>query len=142
MMSKILFLVGLVSVATLFGSMAFFSSVIAPLIFMKLDEATAGRFVRSIFPWYYLIIAGLSLLATACLLVIHPLEAAILAIIALGAVFARQFLMPRINNYRDRMVEGDNKAEKAFAGLHRLSVWINGGQLIGALTVLVLMGLA
>ena len=40
------------------------------------------------------------------------------------------------------MVEGDNKAEKAFAGLHRLSVWINGGQLIGALTVLVLMGLA
>ena len=141
-MFEILFLVGLVSVATLFGSMAFFSGVIAPLIFTKLDEATAGRFVRSIFPWYYLAIAGLSLLATAGLLAIHPLEAAIMGIIALGAVFARQFLMPRINDYRDRMVEGDKKAERAFAGLHRFSVGINGVQLIGAFTVLVLMGLA
>ena len=141
-MLEALFLVGLVSVATLFGSMVFFSGVIAPLIFTKLDEATAGRFVRSIFPWYYLVIAGLSLLATASLLAIHPLEAAIMAIIALSAVFARQFLMPRINDYRDRMVEGDKKAEKAFARLHRFSVWTNGVQLIGALTVLVLMGLA
>jgi hypothetical protein len=141
-MFEILFLVGLVSVATLFGSMVFFSGIIAPLIFTKLDEATAGRFVRSIFPWYYLVIAGLSLLATASLFAIHTLEAAIMAIIALGAVFARQFLMPRINDYRDRMVEGDKKAEKAFAGLHRFSVGINGVQLIGAFTVLVLMGLA
>jgi hypothetical protein len=141
-MFEILFLVGLVSVATLFGSMVFFSGIIAPLIFTKLDEATAGRFVRSIFPWYYLVIAGLSLLATASLFAIHTLEAAIMAIIALGPVFARQFLMPRINDYRDRMVEGDKKAEKAFAGLHRFSVGINGVQLIGAFTVLVLMGLA
>jgi len=141
-MLEILFLVGLVSVATLFGSMAFFSGVIAPLIFTNLDEATAGRFVRSIFPWYYLVIVGLSLLATATLSAIHPLEAAVMGIIAFGAVFARQFLMPRINDYRDRMVEGDKKAEKTFAGLHRLSVWINGGQLVGALTVLVLMGMA
>jgi hypothetical protein len=141
-MFEILYLAGLVSVATLFGSMAFFSGVIAPLIFTKLDEDTAGRFVRSIFPWYYLTIAGLSLLATASLLAIHPLEAAFMAIIGLGAVFARQFLMPRINDYRDRMVEGDKEAERAFSGLHRFSVWINGVQLIGTFTVLVLMGLA
>jgi hypothetical protein len=141
-MLDILDVIGLVFVATLFGSMAFFSGVVAPLIFTKLEEVTAGRFVRSIFPWYYLVIAGLSLLAAAALSAIRPLEAAVMGIIALGAVFARQILMPRINDYRDRMVEGDKKAEKSFARLHRLSVWINGIQLIGALAVLVLIGLA
>ena len=141
-MLDIIVVIGLVSVATLFGSMAFFSCVIAPLIFTKLDDVTAGRFVRSVFPWYYLVIAGLSLLAAVSLLAIRPLEAVLLAIIALGAVFARQVLMPRINDYRDRMAEGDKKAEKSFAGLHLLSVWINGVQLIGALSVLVLMGMA
>ena len=141
-MIDLLVVIGLVSVATLFGSMAFFSFVIAPLIFMKLDEATAGRFIRTIFPWYYLVIAGLALLATFSLLAIRPLEAAVMAIIALGAVLARQILMPRINAHRDRMLKGDKEAEKTFASLHRLSVGVNAAQLIGALTILVLLGLA
>ena len=59
-MSEFLFITGLLSAAILVGSMVFFSWVMAPLIFIKLDETTAGPFVRSIFPWYYLVIIGLS----------------------------------------------------------------------------------
>ena len=142
MVLELLFMIGLVSVALLLGSIAFFSGVVAPLIFTKLDEATAGQFVRSIFPWYFLVIVILSLLAAISLPVIYPLEAVMMALIAIGAMFARQFLMPRINECRDRMLEGDRKAAKSFEGLHRFSVWINSCQLIGALAVLVLMGLA
>lgn len=141
-MSNVLHVIGLVSVATLFASMAFFPGVIAPLTFMKLDEATADRFVRGMFPWYYLVIALLSLLAAASLLAINPLEASAMGLIALGAFVFRQILMPRINDHRDGLRKGDAKAEKAFARLHQLSVWINGVQLVGAFSVLVLMGAA
>ncbi|MDJ0948847.1 MAG: DUF4149 domain-containing protein [Alphaproteobacteria bacterium] len=140
-MSTILDVLGLVAVSTLFGSMAFFSAVMAPLIFIKLEAATAGRFVRSIFPWYYLVIAGLSLAAAAFLALGRPLEAAIMGLIALGAFVSRQILMPRINRHRDRVLDGDASAERAFTRLHRASVWINGAQLLGALVVLVLIGM-
>jgi hypothetical protein len=118
-MSNVLDVMGLVSVATLFGSMAFFSGVIAPLTFMKLDAATAGPFVRGIFPWYYLVIALLSLLAAASLVAVRPLEASVMGLIAFGAFVSRQVLMPRINNQRDGMLKGDAKAERSFARRHR-----------------------
>ena len=54
---------------------------------------------------------------------------------------ARQVLMPRINVHRDKMVGGNAEAERAFQGLHRLSVWINGGQLIGSVAVMFMLGL-
>ncbi len=141
-MPEVLDVVGLISVATLFGSMAFFSGLVAPFTFTTLDAATAGRFVRGLFPWYYLVIAGLSLLATVSLVAVRPLEAAVMALVALGAFASRQLLMPRINDHRDRMLGGDAKAEKGFSRLHRLTVWINAAQLAGALSVLVLIGLA
>ncbi len=134
--------IGLVSVATLFGSMAFFSGVVAPVTFTTLDEESAGRFVRGLFPWYYLVIAGLALLAMVALAAVRPLEAAVMALIALGAFVSRQLLMPRINEHRDRMLGGDASAERGFSRLHRWSVWINAAQLMGALVVLLLIGVA
>ena len=132
---------GLVAVATLFGAMAFFSGVVAPLVFVKLDGASAGRFLRGIFPWYYLVIALLSLLALASFLAIDLLDAAIMALVALGALVSRQTLMPRINHHRDRMLAGDAAAANSFSRLHSLSVWINGAQLLATLVVLVRLGL-
>ena len=141
-MTSFLEISGLLAAAILFGSMVFFSGVVAPLTFSKLDAATAGRFIRSIFPWYYVVIAALSLIAGASLAVMRPLEASVMGPIALGAFVSRQLLMPRINDHRDRMLKGYANAEKAFARLHRLSVWINGAQLVGAFSVLVLLGMA
>ena len=140
-MEILLDVIGLVAVAALFGSMAFFTFLMAPLIFVKLEAATAGRFVRGVFPWYYLAIAVLSGLALAALVTTRPLEAGIMVLIGLGAIASRQMLMPAINRRRDRMVAGDPAAEKAFNRLHGLSVWINAAQLLAALAVLVRMAI-
>ena len=134
--------IGLISVSGLFGSMAFFSAVVAPYTFTQLDAATAGRFVRGIFPWYYLMIATLAAVAGIALLTVRPLEAAVMGAVALTALLSRQVLMPRINDNRDRMLTGDAGAERRFARLHRASVWINSGQLMAALAVLVAFALS
>ena len=138
-MNSFLTVLGQVSTATLFGSMAFFSCVMAPLVFIKLEEATAGRFIRSVFPWYYLVVLVLSLVAALALAFALPLHAAAMAAVAAGAVVSRQMLMPRINHHRDAMLAGDSSAGKSFDRLHKLSVWINGAQLLAALAILVLL---
>ncbi len=141
-MPLVLDVIGLVAVATLFGSMAFFSFVVAPLVFVKLDGASAGRFLRGFFPWYYLVVGLLALLALAALAALRPLEATTLGLVVLGAVVSRQVLMPRINHHRDRMLEGQADAERAFNRLHRLSVWINALQLLAAFVVLLRLATA
>jgi hypothetical protein len=141
-MPLVLDVIGLVAVATLFGSMAFFSFVVAPLVFVNLDGASAGRFLRGFFPWYYIIVGLLSLLALGALAALRPIEAATLGLIALGAVISRQILMPRINHHRDRMLEGDAGSGQGFNRLHRLSVWINGAQLLAAFIVLLRLAAA
>ena len=51
-------------------------------------------------------------------------------VIALSGLFSRQSLIPKINNYRDAEIAGDKSAKSKFDRLHRLSVGINGGQII------------
>jgi len=135
-------ILGLIAAAILFGAMTFFSFVVAPVAFIKLDAAAAGKFIRSIFPWYYLILLVLALITCALLVQKHHLEGTIMGLIALGTIVSRQILMPRINQFRDRMLDGDETAEKPFTWLHRLTVWINALQIIGALFVLTTLTMA
>jgi len=51
------------ALAVAFGGMTFFSAVVAPLVFVKLPAATAGGFIRELFPWYYLTLGAVSLIA-------------------------------------------------------------------------------
>ena len=132
---------GIVAVASLFGSMLFFSCIVAPLVFVELEAATAGRFIRRLFPWYYAVVGGLALLSAVCMAGGRSLDAIVMTLVLLGAVLSRQILMPRINRYRDRMVAGDAAAEAPFERLHKVSVWINGVQLLAALTVLIRLAL-
>ncbi|MEE4190217.1 MAG: DUF4149 domain-containing protein [Halieaceae bacterium] len=125
--------------AGLFGSMLFFSFVMAPLIFTQLDEATAGRFIRAVFPWYYLVLLALSGIAAVTLFSVAPLEAGVMLAIASMAAFSRQVLMPQINRQRDQAAEGDASAGKRFDQLHRFSVIINMVQLVGVTVVLILL---
>lgn len=122
--------------------MAFFSFVVAPLVFAKLDGTSAGLFLRGFFPWYYLVVGLLSLLALGALAALRPAEAVTLGLVALGAIVSRQILMPRINHHRDRMLEGQPDAERDFDRLHRLSVWINAAQLLAAFVVLLRLATA
>lgn len=140
-MEHILSAVGFVSTALAFGGMVFFSIVVAPAVFTKLDEVNAAKLIRGIFPWYYLYVIITAGLAALMMLTIVPWAAAGLAVAALGAFISRQGLMPRINGARDQAKDGDVEAEARFEKLHKLSVQINGFGLAGALAAVVLIAI-
>jgi hypothetical protein len=123
--------------SALFGSMLFFSFVMAPLIFANLEAPTAARLIRAVFPWYYLVLLVLSGLAGVTLAAAAPLEAGIMLAIASLAGFSRQILMPNINKLRDRSNNGDERAGRQFRQLHGASVLINMVQLVGVTLVLI-----
>ena len=127
---------GAITVATLFGSMAFFSCVVAPLVFIELDAATAGRFIRRLFPWYYAVIATLSLIATLSFAATLPVDAITMGLVFIGACVSRQILMPRINRQSDAVAQGDISAQGSFDRLHRISVIINAAQVIAVFCIL------
>lgn len=124
-------------VAALFGSMLFFSFVMAPLVFANLDAPDAARLIRAVFPWYYLVLLVLSGLAGLLLAVPAPLEGGVMLAIASLAAFSRQLLMPNINKLRDKSHEGDKTAGRRFRQLHGASVLINMVQLVGVTLVLI-----
>jgi hypothetical protein len=128
------------SLAAMFGGMLFFSAVVAPMVFVKLPGEHAGRFIRQLFPWYYLVNGALALLGVLFLAVSaarSTLDLVLALSIVAGFVYARQLLMPRINALRDAALAGDEQAGVAFERRHRLSVVINAVQLILALALLV-----
>ena len=133
---NLLGITGAITVATLFGSMAFFSCVVAPLVFIELDAATAGRFIRRLFPWYYAVIATLSLIATLSFAATLPVDAITMGLVFIGACVSRQILMPRINRQSDAVAQGDISAQVSFDRLHRISVIINAAQMIAVFCIL------
>lgn len=127
---------GLIIISMLLGAMIFFSLIVAPITFIKLKKDEASNFIRSIFPWYYVVIIFLSLLSCAILLVAKSFESLIMGMISIGAIASRYWLIPKINLYRDRSLEGDNSSEKLFNRFHKFSVLINGLQILGIIYVL------
>ena len=121
----------------LFGSMIFFAAVMAPLVFIKLPGDIAGRFIREVFPRYYLwgmIVGAVGLLAA---LGVSLMDVVLLGLVVAGFVYAREFLMPRINRRRDAALAGDETARPQFERLHRQSVIINGVQMLVLLWVFI-----
>ena len=114
-------------IAISLGAMLFFSFVIAPVIFKILDANNASKFVRKIFPHYYLI--NLVLLSIVVLLLLYissiNLDFYITLIIAILFAFSLFILMPLINKLKD------NKEERKFKYSHTFSVIINFIQIIG-----------
>lgn len=134
--------IGMMTTAVLLGAMLFFSAVAAPVAFIKLPIDQAGSFIRSIFPWYYLVIIALAAIAAVSLAIGRTVEPIVMGMVCLGSVVARQVLMPQINKHRDAELAGDKSAKEKFDRLHRLSVFINTLQLAGIIGVLVALLLA
>ncbi|MEM7541872.1 MAG: DUF4149 domain-containing protein [Pseudomonadota bacterium] len=128
--------ISLVAVAALFGSMLFFSAVVAPYTFKSLEIDAAGQYIRGFFPWYYRVIGSLSLIAGLCLALARPLDATVMFAVAAMTLLAAGWLMPRINLYRDQARAGDRDANTRFGRLHLASVTINAAQLIAVFGVL------
>ena len=119
--------------AMILGIMLFFSFVIAPVVFTTLDEENARKFIRRIFPFYYNVNLGLSLIVLLTFLFLSKLGVDFYLILAITLLFATSnyLLMPLINQYRDE------KQDKKFKHSHIISVTINVIQM--ALLILMLI---
>lgn len=118
--------------AALVGGMLFFGAVMAPLVFTKLPPEFSGPFIRAAFPRYYaFVVVSAAVGAVGFGLRRQVLPAIVLAVIALVTLWLWFWLIPYLNGVRDA---GNNVA---FARGHRLSVWVNSGELLAALWLLV-----
>ncbi len=132
----ILSAIALLALGLLLGGMVFFAAVVAPLVFTRLPGEHAGRFIRALFPRYYLWVLGLAAAAAVALLPARPLDAAAMAAVAALTWWLRQRLMPRINALSDAAQAGDAASKPRFDRAHRLSVILNTAQMAAALVVL------
>ena len=119
--------------AIILGIMLFFSFVIAPVVFTTLDEENARNFIRRIFPFYYNVNLGLSLVVLLTFLFLSKLGIDFYLILAITLLFATSnyLLMPLINKYRDE------KQDKKFKYSHFLSVVINFVQMLFLVVMLI-----
>jgi len=105
------------------GAMGFFSFVVAPTVFHALDGPSAGRFLRTVFPRYYLFGAGCSLVLVTAALLSPATGIWVLGggLALAGLAFGSLALVPAINRARDAGAAGAGR----FRRLHGASVALN-----------------
>ena len=118
--------------AIILGAMIFFSFVVAPTTFKLLDEENSRKFIRGIFPFYYLLNLTLSFVASVLFFLNQNLSIDFLLMASVSVLFAISnfILMPMINKFRD------NDEDKKFKISHFISVIINFIQLIFLVIIL------
>jgi hypothetical protein len=119
--------------SVILGTMVFFSFVVAPVTFTTLNEENARKFIRKIFPYYYLFNLTISILTILSFVFIKKfsIDFYLISLIAILFVISNFVLMPLINKYRD------TNQDKKFKYSHFISVVINFVQMI--LLVLILI---
>ena len=125
--------VGLYLTSVILGTMVFFSFVVAPVTFTTLNEENARKFIRKIFPYYYLFNLTISILTILSFVFIKKfsIDFYLISLIAILFLISNFMLMPLINKYRD------TNQDKKFKYSHFISVVINFVQMI--LLVLILI---
>jgi len=120
-------------IAISLGTMIFFSFIVAPVIFKVLDAINAGKFVRKIFPFYYMI--NLIILSLVVILLIYNSQINtdfyFVLFLALLFAFLLFILMPMINKFKD------NNEDKKFDFSHKFSVILNFVQMVGLIYLLI-----
>ena len=136
-LESVLLAIANVAAGSLFGGMLFFTAFFAPKAFQRLPEGIADRFVRDLFPPYYMLaLAFAGITAVTCAPFRTP-EAIIMALVAAGFLFARYYLMPRTVLAHDEREKGTPGAAAAFTDLHKRSAFLNIVQFIATLIVLI-----
>lgn len=124
-------------IAASLGAMLFFSAIVTPVMFRVLAPDHAGRFLRAVFPLYFLMNGGLA--AVAGLLALHPLASPLLLAAAAVMIAVRVGVIPVINRARDAMAGGEAQAKRKFDMWHRASVVINLVEMVGLIAALVVL---
>lgn len=128
--------VAALGLSALVGGMLFFGAIMAPLVFTQLPPDVAGPFIRAAFPRYYAfvtvsaVIAGFGLLLRG-----QSVSAIALFLVGLVTLWLWFFLIPHLNALR---LAGNSAG---FDRGHRLSVWVNGVELVTGIVVLVRLAL-
>ena len=117
------------SIPFLIGSLIFFSLVVAPNVFISLNQQSARKFIRSIFPKLYLWAFLLSMIVTLSIIYQGIIYSIIFLIISSGFLFSKLFLVKWINEVSDLKQKTKNQIKK-FKILHSLSVFIFITQII------------
>ena len=119
--------------SAILGIMFFFSFVVAPVTFTTLNEENARKFIRKIFPYYYNVNLGISILVTFIFVFIGTFHLDFFLILSVALLFAlsNYVLMPLINKYRD------NNQDKKFKLSHLISVVINFLQMVFLIIILI-----
>ena len=116
--------------------MIFFLAVVSPSVFASLSTNASSKFLRTVFPRMFLfgfIIAFLSLVVSY--ISSNNLNSILLIVVAISFIINRNYLTPKINDFRDRELEGDKKASSNFKYMHLLSV------LLFVLNFIILVGI-
>ena len=111
-------------------------AVVSPSVFATLSSNASSKLLRTIFPRMFLfgfIIAILSLVL--CYISSNILNSILLIIVAMSFIINRNYLTPKINDFRDKELEGDKKVSSSFKYMHLLSV------LLFVLNFIILIGL-
>ena len=126
-------LIAIYLTSAILGIMLFFSFVVAPITFTSLNEENARKFIRRIFPYYYNVNLGISLIVTLIFAFIESFDLNFFLILLVALLFAlsNYVLMPLINKYRD------NNQDKKFKFSHFISVVINFLQMIFLIIILI-----
>jgi multisubunit Na+/H+ antiporter MnhB subunit len=136
----------LVALAAWLGAILFVSFGLAPIIFKVLDGPNAAKFVRAMFPRYYVWGATAGAIALPAVLggplafpadlrgPIVGLQAGLILAGILIMLYCGNSLTPAINAARDR---GPDQAAH-FSQLHRRSVWLNGLAMLICVALVVL----
>ena len=119
--------------AILLGVMLFFSFVVAPSTFRFLNEEYARKFIRGIFPLYYLLNLSISLIAVLLIAYLSDFSFKFYLMLSICVLFfiSNFYLMPLINKFKDK------RQEKNFKISHFTSVAINFVQMIFLLIILI-----
>ena len=117
------------------GSMLFFSIAIAPKIFTVLPSEEAGKFVRSIFPTYYMFNGIQYLILTILMIYLEKTGNILYLSISILILFmlSNYVLMPQINKSRDI------NNQKRFKFLHLLSVVFNFVIIVSSIILIILI---
>lgn len=120
------------NLAVILGGMVTFQILFAPLVFIKLENQVARKFIRSFFPYYYVYFATLS--GCALLLALWRPDSppkGILLVCLLGFLVSRQWLMPIANT------ASDSGNKRRFTQVHNATVTINTLQMFAFAYLLV-----
>ena len=133
MMFEIITKLSVYMTSIIFGIMLFFSFVVAPVTFTALNEENARKFIRKIFPYYYIVNLAISILVLICFIILKIFSLDFYLILSVAGLFAISsfILMPLINKFRDE------KQDKKFKQSHFISVVINFVQIILLVIVLI-----